>query len=382
MKIKTYVADNVQEAFYKVKTELGKDAVILQTKQIKKGGFFGFFGKRMVEVIAANDITLKTDIPKNTFLNNSNNFASITKKQIEANNYGSIDEIKNEMEEVKSLLNKMYSEQKKDNSVLNINIPEPFIEHWERMHEMQVDNEVIHKIIENTQRNLSETEITDKTKVLNALKNEIALLIDKVEPIRLLDKKNIVAFIGPTGVGKTTTIAKLAAHFALYKEKKVAMITADTFRVGAIEQLKLYGDILEIPVYVVHSNTEIENILKNLVDYELLLIDTMGFSPNNRIQIKKVKSLLDYLKPNDIFMVISAATKNTDMIEILNNYRELNYKKIIVTKWDETKSYGTILNAINITGCKLSYLTTGQNVPDDIEVASGDKIADMILGAE
>ena len=250
------------------------------------------------------------------------------------------------------------------------------------MHEMQVDNEVIHKIIENTQRNLSETEITDKTKVLNALKNEIALLIDKVELIRLLDKKNIVAFIGPTGVGKTTTIAKLAAHFALYKEKKVAMITADTFRVGAIEQLKLYGDILEIPVYVVHSNTEIENILKNLVDYELLLIDTMGFSPNNRIQIKKVKSLLDYLKPNDIFMVISAATKNTDMIEILNNYRELNYKKIIVTKWDETKSYGTILNAINITGCKLSYLTTGQNVPDDIEVASGDKIADMILGAE
>ncbi|HHX24461.1 MAG TPA: flagellar biosynthesis protein FlhF [Thermoanaerobacterales bacterium] len=382
MKIKTYVADNVQEAFYKVKTELGKDAVILQTKQIKKGGFFGFFGKRMVEVIAANDITLKTDIPKKTFLNNSNNFASITKKQIEANNYGSIDEIKNEMEEVKSLLNKMYSEQKKDNSVLNINIPEPFIEHWERMHEMQVDNEVIHKIIENTQRNLSETEITDKTKVLNALKNEIALLIDKVEPIRLLDKKNIVAFIGPTGVGKTTTIAKLAAHFALYKEKKVAMITADTFRVGAIEQLKLYGDILEIPVYVVHSNTEIENILKNLVDYELLLIDTMGFSPNNRIQIKKVKSLLDYLKPNDIFMVISAATKNTDMIEILNNYRELNYKKIIVTKLDETKSYGTILNAINITGCKLSYLTTGQNVPDDIEVASGDKIADMILGAE
>ncbi|MGI6425920.1 MAG: hypothetical protein ACOX2A_12185 [Tepidanaerobacteraceae bacterium] len=220
MKIKTYVADNVQEAFYKVKTELGKDAVILQTKQIKKGGFFGFFGKRMVEVIAANDITLKTDIPKKTFLNNSNNFASITKKQIEANNYGSIDEIKNEMEEVKSLLNKMYSEQKKDNSVLNINIPEPFIEHWERMHEMQVDNEVIHKIIENTQRNLSETEITDKTKVLNALKNEIALLIDKVEPIRLLDKKNIVTFIGPTGVGKTTTIAKLAAHFALYKEKK------------------------------------------------------------------------------------------------------------------------------------------------------------------
>jgi flagellar biosynthesis protein FlhF len=158
------------------------------------------------------------------------------------------------------------------------------------------------------------------------------------------------------------------------------MITADTFRVGAIEQLKLYGDLLEIPVLVVYRPEDIKHILADLNDYDLLLVDTMGFSPNNRMQIKKIKGLLDFMNPHDIHVVISAATKNQDMVDILKNYKELQYKKIIITKLDETKSYGMVLNALNIAGCKLSYFTMGQNVPDDIEIASADKIADMILG--
>ena len=106
----------------------------------------------------------------------------------------------------------------------------------------------------------------------------------------------------------------------------------------------------------------------------------MGFNPNNRMQIKKIKGLLDIINPDDIHVVISAATKNKDMVDILNNYKELQYKKIIITKLDETKSYGVILNALKIAGCNLSYFTMGQNVPDDIEIASVDKIAEMILG--
>ena len=248
------------------------------------------------------------------------------------------------------------------------------------MCEMEILPEIINTLIDNTKNSISDTDLNNKTLLYNTLKKEIISFIDEVEPISLSDKNNVVAFVGPTGVGKTTTIAKLAAHFVLYKNKKVAMITADTFRVGAIEQLKHYGDLLEVPVHVVYRPEDVKEILTELKDYDLLLVDTMGFSPNNRIQIKKVKNLLDILNPDDIYVVVSAATKNQDMVDILNNYKELQYKKIIVTKLDETKSYGIILNAINISGCKLSYLTTGQNVPDDIEVASGDKIADLILG--
>lgn len=377
MKIKTYIADNVQEAFYKVKTDLGKDAVILQTKQIRKGGFFGFFAKRMVEVVAANDISLRSDLSEKPPLNP---LPKIAIKPRDSTTLGGISEIRNEMEEVKSLLNKLYSEQKQQACVSNVDLPLPLKDYWDKMYKMEVDTEIINAIIDKAEKNLSDTDFTDNKKIFNTVKRAITSFIDKVEPIELKNKRNIIAFVGPTGVGKTTTIAKLAAHFSLYKQKRVAMITADTFRVGAIEQLKLYGDILEIPAFVAYSSTDIKDILADLNNYDLLLVDTMGFSPNNRMQIKKVKGLLDSINPDDIHMVISAATKNQDMLEILSNYRELKYKKIIVSKLDETKSYGTILNALNITKCKMSYITMGQNVPDDIEVASADKIADMILG--
>ncbi|HHY70961.1 MAG TPA: flagellar biosynthesis protein FlhF [Thermoanaerobacterales bacterium] len=377
MRIRTYVADNVQEAFYKVKTDLGKDAVILQTKHIKKGGFMGLFAKKMVEVVAANDINPTFNLPKKPVLTT---LPSIPSKSTESRSFAEIDGIRTDIAEVKTMLNKLYSDQKQQGFVADIDIPLPLKKYYDRMYEMEVEPDIIHKIIKNTKKTLSDTDINNKTKLYKTIKKEIASLIDIIEPIELSKNSNIVAFVGPTGVGKTTTIAKLAAHFSLYKNKNVAMVTADTFRVGAIEQLKLYGDLLEIPVLVVYRPEDIKDILTDLNDYDLLLVDTMGFNPNNRMQIKKIKGLLDIINPNDVHVVISAATKKQDMFGILNNYKELQYNKIIITKLDETKSYGMILNALKVAGCKLSYFTMGQNVPDDIEIASADKIADMILG--
>ena len=158
------------------------------------------------------------------------------------------------------------------------------------------------------------------------------------------------------------------------------MITADTFRVGAVEQLKLYGKILEIPVIVVNSPEEIRGLLSTLSEYELILVDTMGSSPNNKMQIKRIKRMLEQLVPNEIHMVLSAASKTREIGEILDSYSELNYDKLLFTKLDETKSYGVILNAVNHANCNLSYVTVGQNVPDDIKEASAEEIAEIILG--
>lgn len=377
MKIRTYVADNVQEAFYKVKSELGKDAVILQTKHIKKGGFLGLFAKNMVEVVAANDINLPTNQSKKPLIKS---IPGISTKSRERELTGDIKQLQNGIEQVKNMLNTLYSVQNQS-STEAVDLPPALKNYWGQMYSMDVDTEIIHMIMHNTKKALSKEDLNDTKKVFNTVRGEIiSSFSDKTEPIELTNSKNIVAFVGPTGVGKTTTIAKLAAHFSLYRDKKVAMITADTFRVGAIEQLKFYGNLLEIPVLVIYRLEDIKNILLDLSGFDLLLVDTMGFSPNNRMQIKKIKGLLDVINPTDIHIVISAATKNQDILEILNNYKELNYKKIIITKLDETKSYGMILNALKTTGCSLSYLTTGQNVPDDIEIASAEKIADMILG--
>jgi len=380
VKIKTYVAENIHEAFYKVKTELGKDAVILKTKHIKKGGFMGLFAKRMVEVVAANDIKPTFNLPLKPDLTT---LTPINSKPKETTSVRGLDDIKTDIEQVKEMLNKLCLDTKQQQENLSdINMPLSLKKYYDRMYEMEVEPTIINMLINNTKKSLSDTDSNDKTQLYKTLKKEIISFVDEIEPIVLSNKNNIVAFVGPTGVGKTTTIAKLAAHFVLYKNRKVAMVTADTYRVGAIEQLKHYGELLEIPVHVVHRQEDVKEILTDLKDYDLLLVDTMGFSPNNRMQIKKVKGLLDVINPDDIHVVISAATKNRDMIDILNNYKELYYNKIIITKLDETKSYGMVLNALKVGGCKLSYFTMGQNVPDDIEVASADKIADMILGEE
>ncbi|MCG1011730.1 flagellar biosynthesis protein FlhF [Tepidanaerobacter sp. GT38] len=379
MKIKTYVADNIQEAFYKVKTDLGKDAVILKTKHIKKGGFMGLFAKKMVEVVAANDIKPTVNFP---IMPDPTPLPHANLKPKESASITEIEDIKTDIEEVKKLLSKLYSDKKQRDDSTDIDMPKLLKKYQERMYEMEIDPGIINMLIDNTKKALTDSDLNNETLLYETLKQEIALFVDEIEPIPLSKENNIVVFVGPTGVGKTTTIAKLAAHYVLYKNKKVAMITADTFRVGAIEQLQHYGDLLEIPVHVVYRPEEVKEILSELKGYDLLLVDTMGFSPNNRIQIKKIKNLLDVLNPDDIHIVISAATKNRDMVDILNNYKELGYKKILITKLDETKSYGMILNALKMTGCKLSYFTMGQNVPDDIEIASADKIAEMILGAK
>jgi len=382
VKIKTYVAENIQEAFYKVKSEMGKDAVILKTKYIKKGGFMGLFAKRMVEVVAANDIKTNSELPLKQELPT---FQPINAKSAESVEDAEIDDLKTDIKEVKKLLSELYLDTKVRQSKKNeidASMPLPLKKYYDRLYEMEIDPDIIDMLINNVKNSISDADLNDSAILYETLKKEIVSFVNDTEPILLPNKNNIVAFVGPTGVGKTTTIAKLATHFSLYKNKKVALLTADTFRVGAIEQLQHYGDLLEIPVHVIHRQEDVKEILAELKDYDLLLVDTMGFNPNDRMKIKRLKGLLDALNPDDVYVVISAATKNRDLIDILNNYRELSYNKIIITKFDETKSYGVILNALKVGNCKLSYFTMGQNVPDDIELPSAGKIASMILGEE
>ncbi|MGI6484886.1 MAG: flagellar biosynthesis protein FlhF [Thermoanaerobacterales bacterium] len=377
MKIRTYVADNVQEAFYKVKSDMGKDALILQTKWVKKGGFLGLFSKTMVEVVAANDINVKKEQTQRPMSRPV--LPNIERIQ---NKFQSedLENIRSDINEVKQMLYKLHDGQKRvaDGT---FSLPTKFSDFYGRMISNQVDTKIARDIISSVIKALSKDTVIDDKNIYNAVKNEISDRIGCTSPIDLVyDGCSVVAFVGPTGVGKTTTIAKLASHFALYQGKEVAMITADTFRVGAIEQLKLYGELLGVPVRTIYNFDDTKKIMEELKSYDLLLIDTTGTSPNNKLQIRKTKGLLEALAPTDVYMVISAATKGQDICQILNNYKEMNYNKLLITKLDETNTYGPILNAIEITKCPLSYITSGQNVPDDIEIASSEKIAEMILG--
>ena len=194
--------------------------------------------------------------------------------------------------------------------------------------------------------------------------------------------KGKVVLIGPTGVGKTTTIAKLAGRLALVEKKKVGLITIDTYRIGAIEQLKTYAEIMNIPFKVVITIKEMEDAIESMSDCDVVLIDTTGRSSKNTMQISELRAFVQKAEPDYVNMVISATTKNKDIKSILKGYSELEYGSVIITKLDETTVYGSIYNISRNANKPVSFITIGQNVPDDIKVSTKEELTRFILGEE
>ena len=189
----------------------------------------------------------------------------------------------------------------------------------------------------------------------------------------------IVALLGTTGVGKTTTLAKIAAKFVLEQRTNVALITADTYRISAVEQLKTYSDILELPLEIVYNPQELSSALERHRNKDLILIDTAGRSQHNDYQLRELEEFLRVNPRIEKHLVISATTKVTDARQIMNKFAQVTPDKIIFTKIDETGSLGMIINLLRDSKYSLSYITTGQSVPDDIERANSDVLANLLL---
>jgi flagellar biosynthesis protein FlhF len=191
--------------------------------------------------------------------------------------------------------------------------------------------------------------------------------------------QKVVALVGPTGVGKTTTIAKLAANFALARDVEMALFTIDTYRVAAIEQLKTYGDIIGVPVEVVMTPQGLREGLKSHADKDLILIDTAGRSPGNRMHLNELKGFLDFPAQRETHLVLSSTTRLADLKQIVRNFSATGIDRLIFTKTDETEVVGGILSIAHETGLPVSYITTGQSVPDDIMVAEPPSLAKMLI---
>ena len=194
--------------------------------------------------------------------------------------------------------------------------------------------------------------------------------------------KNII-MQGPTGVGKTTTIAKIASKYKVDYEKKVAFITADTYRIAATEQLQVYANILDAPMSIVYSKEELNEAIEKYAEYDLVFVDTAGFSHKNEEQKEDIRNLIQGVSPeytSEVYLVLSATTKYRDLLDIVDTYRTISEFKLIFTKLDETSTYGNLLNIKLYSDAELSYTTNGQNVPDDIELFDTQKIVKQLLG--
>lgn len=223
--------------------------------------------------------------------------------------------------------------------------------------------------------------------ILSHIYQKLVLKFGQPKPIEFQKsgRPKAAFFIGPTGVGKTTTIAKIASRYKVDEGKKVAFLTADTYRIAATEQLRTYANILDMPLTIVYSPEEVQDAVKNLSEYDLILVDTAGFSHKNAAQCEDVRKLVGALSADykpEVYLVLSATTKYRDLQDMCNIYQAFANYKLIFTKLDETSCYGNLLNIHLYSGADLSYVTYGQNVPDDIEVFDTQKIVKKLLGGD
>jgi len=380
MIIKRYIVNNMNEAMTRIRYELGTNAVIMSQRKIRKPGIKGLFSKKIIEVTAA--VENQANEPEENVVSSFEAIRKVVEHEKEIKNNVLPKEIRNAQEKSEISINNssvdLMSEMMKMKTMISelasgtITSDNKKSDIEKILEENDVDSEIIKNIIfkiKNTELDMEEYE---KLKIV--LKEMIHVTIPKLE--------GRIVLVGPTGVGKTTTIAKLAGRLALVEKKKVGLITVDTYRIGAVEQLKTYADIMNISFKVVYNTNDMEKSIESMSECQVILIDTTGRSSKNRMQIAELRTFVEKADTENIHLVLSATTKNKDVKYIIEGYQILHYNSIIVTKLDETSTYGSILNILEIAQVPLSFVSTGQNVPDDIKELSADKIVSLILGED
>ncbi|AEA33572.1 flagellar biosynthesis protein FlhF [Hippea maritima] len=394
MIVKTYRAPTMPDAIKKIKEDLGEDAVILSYKKVKQGSFFSFFKKEVYEVTAAIDE--KPPKQEKNFKNVVKKYTGSdipTKKENEADKLEErikkleqlilsagkesieklVGDIKNDINDLKTAINYV----KKTEEVDISKIPLGMNKYFTYMCDLGIKKKYAYKIALGLYRNINKSKLNDEEYVKEYLSIVISQFFKQSKP----KKKNIV-LLGPTGVGKTTTLAKLAAIYKLKQDKKVGIITTDTYRIGAVDQLLNYAKIMDIPAIVSITKEDFKNALEELKDMNVVLVDTVGRSPQD---IKRLNELFGIFKNEDrlhLSLVMAVNTKEEDCLNIHKRFGILPIDDLIFTKVDETKTPGSMLNLVVKLKKPVSYVSFGQDVPDDIMEAQPLKISSLIIKGE
>jgi flagellar biosynthesis protein FlhF len=379
MQIKRFEAKSMTAALRLIKEELGPEAVILSARSIKKrSGIMGSFKNIAVEVTAATDSHHHTDKYRLSSYRNERYQGDhlLLSKYYQAESNQRI--IRNEKESLDAVVPKKYLEEEKEE--VRSKGRSVFFALYRQLLSQDVAPDIAVdlteglKIMPDANKRLAKGDIKQ---LLVSLLESMGLVTD---PIHLHPvKTTIMALVGTTGVGKTTTTAKLAAHFAMEQNKKVALVTMDDYRLAAIQQLNAYAKIIGIPLQLATSPSELKGHLKRFKNKDLILIDTAGFSQNNHNQITELNSYFDKLNKIEIQIVLSATTKEIDLINTLNRLNRIQPARLIFTKLDESNTFGNLLNTLVRTKMHFSYFTDGQQIPDDFEEATIEKLVELLL---
>ncbi|MDE5779888.1 MAG: flagellar biosynthesis protein FlhF [Lachnospiraceae bacterium] len=388
MIIKKFQASNEKDAILQAKEEMGSDAVVLNIKTIKHKGVKRLFKKDIVEVTAALEERMPTaNIPTNAIdiaagkdLEKPEDKSTAIEEKLDSLQEMLVSQMKNNVEKADKAEKNNGNKKEENTNFAFIQLV------YNQLLENEVDEKYANQIISEVESSLKKESNMDT--ILSGIYQKIILKLGQPYKIDMEDKTSkVVFFIGPTGVGKTTTIAKLASDFKLDKKLKVAMITSDTYRIAAVEQLRTYANILGVPIQVVYTLEEMNNAIEGFKEYDLILVDTAGRSHKNKEQCEEIRhmikdSTVDENQKKEIYLVLSAATKYKDLLNIVEAYEKVGKYNLVFTKLDETSSLGNILNVRLKTGASLSYVTCGQVVPDDIRLLDAQALAKKLLGGD
>ena len=387
MKIRRFVGRDMNEAIIKVKSELGIDAVILNSRKIKQPGILGFFKKNVVEVVAAidEDYKIETKYSKKSKIKTKlepekTEEISIVDPKKNTEMDTKIDKLTMLVENLEKKISSIENNENVENYVAKVEVENNFDKYIKLLTDNDLSEKVSMQIMSQVNKRISVDSNNEKT-ILNAMKIVIKDYLG--EPDEILSDYNeqkVFMFVGPTGVGKTTTLAKLAAKLSLRENKKVGLITADTYRIAAVEQLKTYSEILGIPLSVIYETDEMDDAINDFKDKDFILIDTAGRNYKDKILKEELEGMLKYINEPEVYLVLSLVADYKNLVNVIKSYDFINNCKLIFTKYDEAVTFGNILNVKMFANKKLSYITNGQSVPDDIELLNIDALADIIVG--
>jgi flagellar biosynthesis protein FlhF len=431
MKIKTFQAMTMTEAMRTIKEELGSDAVILSTKSVKQqGGVFGLFGRTVVEVTAAVDFEAQDDgetrrdppraprgqgqpgsapvfqdelrtsmksaatdrvtltataraqrlsaPPAEDLTSSLDAHAAIAREQPTT-------EVRRLAEEVRGLRQMVEANFQPRRAARRLSLkrlPPAFAPFHQDLVQAGLDAEAAERILAEAVSALPSGEDESDLALRQAVHRALARSISVSGPLLGgQDQKKTVIFVGPTGVGKTTTIAKLAAHYTLKEQRSVSLITLDTYRVAAVEQLRMYAKVIGVTLDVALTKRDALDFIRRRSRSELILIDTAGRSPLDEAGLRDLRDLVSLDHPLETHLVLSSTTREQDLTGGVAGYAGIPITRLLFTKLDETRGYGGLFGIARRSGLPVSYLSTGQNVPEDLETARADRLADLVLGS-
>jgi flagellar biosynthesis protein FlhF len=395
MELKTYRAATMHEALELVRRELGPDAAVLHTREVRSGRLLGWLaGRRQIEVTASADVNVPSRLPPRHRDEREavalqapgccERSSSPVVRDAPCHRVPQQPEFSQEVQGQLSDLQSMVKELcRRSQQNHRQDLPEALFRLFADLLDADLAEDLARELVERIRAEASGAEWADPLLAKARIARMIEADLRIAGPIAVTPgRRRLAALVGPTGVGKTTTIAKLAANYRLKEKRRVGLITVDTYRIAAVEQLRTYAEIIDLPMQVVSTPREMREAVRQMGELDLILMDTAGRSPKDEVKIQELKAFLTEAGADEVHLVLSAVASGRTLEQIAERFAAVGTTALVLTKLDEAPALGNVLPVLRSSKLPLSYLTNGQNVPDDIETADAHRLARLILAME